>query len=114
MSKASQVAITYSATGDGMTLTFATTAQENLASPGEQQPLLLATGDNTIAVPTGAKGVIVVPPSASVIVKKLKGIGGDTGFILRAASPSYLALPDSTATILLNASAGETVSLVWV
>jgi len=111
MSKASEVAISYSATGDGMTLTYATTAQENATSPGEQQPVTLAIGDNTLTVPTGAKGVILVPPASSTVVKKL---GGSTGFTIRSDAPSYLALPNSTASIVLNASAIETLSLFWM
>jgi hypothetical protein len=112
VSKASEVSITYSATGDGMTLTFTSTTQENAASPGEQQPLLLATGDNTITVPTGAKGVIVVPPAASTVVKKLDRIlrlhdRANYGVVSRAPRRDRHGRHQ-------RASAGETISLVWM
>jgi hypothetical protein len=113
VSKTSEVSITYSATGDGMTLTFTSTTQENAASPGEHLPIALASGDNTITVPTGARGVLIVPGATSTVVKKIKGVGGDTGVTIAPAYATYIALPTGAANFILNAASIETLDLYW-
>ena len=49
----------------------------NAAAPaGGPLNVALSSGDNTLAVPQGAQGFVFVPPSSSVVAKKLKGVAG--------------------------------------
>jgi len=115
MSKTAQVATTISASGDGLTLSFTSPVQTNASSPAEHQPVTLSTGDNTITVPTGALGVLIVPVATSTVAKKIKTVGGDSGSPINAAYATFWALVASTATITINAAApGETISLYWI
>lgn len=117
MAKTATTSISVLVTGDGVNETFQPPTQPivNAAAPaGGPISVALASGDNTLTVPPGAQGLIFVPPSASVVVKKLKGVGGDTGFTLSATLPSVLMLPAGTATVLINAASSETVSIHWI
>jgi hypothetical protein len=117
MAKTSTTTVTMSVTGDGVSLSYTPLGAPivNAAAPaGGPVAIALAAGDNTITVPPGAVGFILVPPAASVVVKRLKGIAADTGFTLAPATPSVIALPTAAASVLLNASATETVSIQWI
>lgn len=46
----------------------------------------LTTGDNTITVPSGATGVLLVPPADNAEGIELKGVGADTGFEISMTS----------------------------
>lgn len=117
MAKKSSLSMTVTVAGDGVNTTYnpVGTPIVNLAAPaGGPLSVALTTGDNTLAVPAGAVALLVVPDPASVVVKKLKGVGGDTGFTIAPASPSLLGLPSSAVSVLLNASAGETITIEWL
>ncbi len=57
--------------------------------------------------------MLLVPPSGSTNAKTLKGISGDTGYSISAANPTLASMPSSTSAIIVNAAAGETVTIVW-
>ena len=77
----------------------------SLGSVFEELPVALASGANTITVPTGATGVIVIPPVANTVALTLKGIAGDTGIPLSLTQPSVLTFPASPpASIVVNAA----------
>jgi hypothetical protein len=116
MSKTSTVTLTVSVTGDGLSESYALPAVVNAAAPGGgPSNLALATGFNSIAVPPGSLGFILIPPVGSVITKTLKGITGDTGIPLHVTNPTWVSLPPATATIGITAGgAGETVAIHWL
>ena len=117
MAKTSTTSISVAVTGDGVVESFtpATAPIVNAAAPaGGPLNVALSTGDNTLAVPPGAQGLVFVPPSSSVVAKKLKGIAGDTGFLLSPTLPSAIMVPAGTATVLINAASAETVLIHWV
>ncbi len=49
---------------------------------------VLASGANTILIPTDSVGVIITPPTASAIALKLQGIAADTGINIPQGTPS--------------------------
>lgn len=117
MAKTATTSISVLVTGDGVNESYIppTAPLTNAAAPaGGPLSVALSSGDNTLTVPPGAQGFIFVPPSSSIVVKKLKGVGGDTGFTLNAALPSVVSLPSGTATVLINAASSETVSIHWI
>jgi hypothetical protein len=114
MSKTSTTQISVSTIGDGVLSTDAPPATINIAAPsGGPVAVALALGDNTIAVPSGATGMVLIPSSSSTNAKRLKGLAGDTGFALRPNEPASIPLPASTTTVLLNSAAAETVFVHW-
>lgn len=116
MAKTSTVTAQITVQGDGVGFIYTppTMPVANPSSPGSIALEALTTGDNTIAVPPGASYMMVVPPVGSVVAKKLKGVGGDTGFSIHASNPTLVALASPTpATVLLNLSTGENLTLVF-
>ena len=73
----------------------------------------LSSGDNTVSVPTGAKGMVMEPPAASTAVLRLKHYAGETGFALRAGEASAIPLPSGTSSVLVNSSAVAVIKLHW-
>jgi hypothetical protein len=78
---------------------------------GTVQTLILANGDNTITVPTNptCTAVLIVFNSASTTVKKIKGIGADTGFTTSHNGLALLSFDTSPmASFIINSSAVDT------
>lgn len=93
-------------------------AAVNSASPGAvQAPVTLASGDNTIAVPTGGSvhtAVSIVKPSTNTALLKLKGVGGDTGVALHKTDPDSISLDPTVASFIVNASASAPgIVFIW-
>lgn len=93
-------------------------AAANAASPASQELKNLASGDNTITVPSSAPAVVtavtIVPPSGNTQALTLKGIGADTGFKIHKTDPSSIALDPTTASFVINAAGTVTgMRLVW-
>ncbi len=118
MAKVSTIGLSITVTGDGVTEGYSPPSfpiTNNAAPGGVPTTLALAAGDNTIAVPSGAATMLLIPPSASVLTKKLKGVGGDTGFTLSPSAPSMVSLPPGATTMLLNClTPGESVTIAWL
>ncbi|SRR5712691_985522 len=75
--------------------------------------LTLANGDNTIAVPTGSTGVVIVAPLGNGNVLKLKGVGGDTGFQIAKTGLCAVLIFDSAAVpanIVVNSTGAMTAA----
>jgi hypothetical protein len=114
MAKASVVVVSMSVAGDAMTQGYTSPNITNATSPAEHQQLALTAGNNAIALPTGTTlGVIIVPPSGSVVAKLLKSVNGDAGIPIAPATPMFLSFVAGTASFVLNAASGETVDLYW-
>lgn len=97
-------------TGD-VTGTETISAASNAASPGMIEIKTLASGANTITVPTGGTtptAVIIQPPTGNTQTLTLKGITGDTGVGLHLTDPFTLSLAAATATFVLTA--GNTIT----
>lgn len=106
--------ITVTSSGDGIESEWNPTAQSNsYGAAGGPVRTTLAAGDNYIAVPTGAAGVVLYPPPTSGVTKRLKAHAGETGFAIRTGEPACVPLPTGVATMMVNASAVEVVYLHW-
>lgn len=92
-------------------------AQANSGSPAESQILNLASGNNTITVPSGGTtptGVTIIPPEDNPTAIVLKGVNGDTGVQIHNTDPSSFGIDDSVTTFVLNAGAAITgVRIIW-
>jgi hypothetical protein len=75
--------------------------------------VVLQSGFNAFSIPTGATVVTIVPPSGNTIALTLKGITGDTGFLIHKTYPSCIDL-DSTATTLGITAASTTTGVTQV
>ena len=83
-----------------VTATLAFPAAENTASPGSVQLYTLASGDNTITLPTGGstvKAATIIPPAGNAQAITLKGATGDTGLVLSLTEPMTLTFKASPA-----------------
>lgn len=108
VSAARSIVITY--TGDVVgTETLA--AAPNAASPGSVTLHTLASGPNTITLPTGGSTVTcatIVPPAGNTQTLTLKGVTGDTGVPLHLTDPSAVTMAAANTTFVLTA--GGTVT----
>ena len=124
MAKTSTITITVSETGDGQNSTLGVAPQTavqntNTASPGGlDTPLVLAIGDNTVAIPAGSQGglgtLLLRGPAGSAVVLKVKPIAGDTGVVIDPIRPFMWSIPAGVTTLLINAGALVTVSVSWL
>jgi hypothetical protein len=83
-------------------------AATNAVSPGQIQIVTLASGNNTITVPTGGttpKACSITKPSDNTTAITLKGVTGDTGIRLHDTDPDSISIDDSVTTFVLNAAA---------
>lgn len=116
MSTSSEVTINTILAGD-VNATLANAVALNEASPGMTEITNLASGANTITVPTGAtvKGVILQPPSDNEETITLKGVTGDTGIALSLTGPSFLCFETAPSTFVLTC--GDAIvgfRLTWI
>ena len=92
-------------------------ADPNVASPGQHQVVTLASGANTITVPTGGttpKAVTIVKPTGNTTSITFKGVTGDTGVRLHDTDPDSISLDSSVTTFCLTAGAELAgVRLIW-
>ena len=65
----------------------------------------LASGNNTITLPTGYTSVVIQPPSGNATAILLKGVAGDTGSRLHNTRWQVLHFDSSVTTFVLNAAA---------
>lgn len=86
------------------TVPFTATESDTLTS--------LASGNNTIAVPATAGGVLLIPQVGNTIAVTIKGIAADTGLPLSLVYPFLweFAAPGAPSSFVLNAASA--VSLV--
>lgn len=106
--------ITVTATGEGLKSEWIPTATSNsTGAAGGPVRTTLAAGDNYVAIPTGAMGFVLDPPRTSAVTKRLKHHSGETGIAIRTGEPVALSLATGVATLMINVSAAEVVSLYW-
>jgi hypothetical protein len=111
---ARRTTITYSGAVDGKQEIDAAT---NASSPASVELVTLASGANTITVPTAGMiptAVTIVPPTDNTTSIILKGVTGDTGVRIHDTDPTTIALDDSVTTFCLTAGAEIVgVRLYW-
>ena len=92
-------------------------AAENQASPAQIQIVTLASGLNTITVPTGGstpKCCTIMKPSDNTTSITFKGVTGDTGVRLHDTDPDSISLHSGVTTFVLTTGAIITgIRLVW-
>jgi len=117
MSSTSNRTINFTFTGDHVASPVIAAAA-NAASPAAiAAPITLASGANTIAIPTGGATpvcVTIVKPAGNTVLVTLKGVTGDTGVPLHKTDPDSISL-DSTATTFVLTAASQIigVTLIW-
>lgn len=102
--------------GDGLVQEseWRTTEITNTSGPaGGPYKILIATGVNSITVPTGAMGFAIEPPAASIARFNLPAASGGTGMIMRTGHAAYNPLPTGTASLLVASDREEFVKLHW-
>lgn len=72
--------------------------------------LALQSGNNTFAVPTGAVGCIITPPSTGGVVLKVKTVSGDTGMDIPEGSSSLVLFDSLNLPSDLYINAASTMS----
>lgn len=104
-------------TGD-VTAVQTVEADTNAASPASVEIQSLASGFNSITVPSSTGVTVtcctIIPPVGNTVSITLKGVTGDTGIRLHNTSPTALAIySDVTAIGLTAASAVQGVRFIW-
>ncbi len=70
----------------------------------------LSAGANSIAIPTGAVGVLIIPPSGNGQTLVLEGAAADTGLKIHKTNPTFLSLETSSPSTAIVLTAGGTVT----
>jgi hypothetical protein len=103
-------------TGD-ITLTVAEAATANTTSPGSITLHTLASGANTITLPTGGSvpvAATIVPPVSNTNTLTLKGVTGDTGVGLHLTDPAVVTLATTTTSFCITAGGAVTgLRIIW-
>ena len=75
---------------------------------GETLETVLASGENTVTVPTGATAVLIVPPESGSAELKLKSKSSDTGIVISESNPTLWSFKlGITSFIVVSGSAGS-------
>lgn len=92
-------------------------AATNAASPGSMDIVTLASGANTITVPTGGSTPVactIQPPAGNTASITLKGVTGDTGIRIHNTDFTVISLYSSVTSFCLTAGSAITgVRLIW-
>ena len=82
-----------------------------MGTVGTVTDVVLASGANTVTVPTGAAGCLIIPPSANTVALTLKGVGADTGVAISPSAPCLLTFPATPpANFVINAASATSGS----
>lgn len=91
---------------------------ENQTAPSAITLLSLASGANTITVPSSSgitvKGALLIPPAGNTQTLTLKGVSGDTGVALSKTEPTFISFDTPPATFVITA--GGTIAgfrILW-
>lgn len=97
-----------------LTIASAPATEQTLASV---TTVILASGANTITIPsTTAVGVVISFAAASTVTKTLKGVTGDTGIAVSKVNPQLLTFDTSApANFVITAGGADTgnVTELW-
>lgn len=115
MSKVGTVQITVTVLGDGLNLQDQDTVANSTGFP--PSTVNITTGQTTIAIPSGAIGVKVKPPTANATLFTVAATNTDAGFPLSRTTPSYIAFDmASPPTVFYMVTLGTIngIALEWV
>jgi len=98
--------------GSGLNENNSFPAAENASSPGQSEFKTLASGSNTITVPSGAVSCTIVPPAGNTNSITVKGVTGDTGIRIHNTDPTSIGLHSSVSSFVL--AAGTTTAGVFL
>src|SRR5688572_12669879 len=74
----------------------------------------LAAGDNTLNVPANAIGIMIVPSNSATNDKTLKGVGGDTGILLKDNYPLVLYFGTTVTSLIITSVGTEQIAVHWL
>jgi len=117
MAKTSSCSIGVTVSGGGETATYVPPGSpvSNPAAPnGGSVAYALAAGVNSIAVPTGAIGVVISPPTSSTNAKTAPAATGQVGVATRANAPSVTFFDAAVTTFDITSAGIEVVNLHWL
>jgi hypothetical protein len=86
----------------------------HLPNPTFVERILTMGANATVAVPVGGTVCIITPPAGNASVLTLKGVAGDTGFLLSSTQPSVIALGTAQNTILLDVSPAQVITFTFL
>ncbi len=93
----------------GGSINLAPTDIQNNTPPSFTLQDVLAIGDNTVLIPAGAYGCVIIFDPTSTTVKTLKGAAGDTGIILAKTRWNVITFDTvPPASFIINSSAADT------
>lgn len=96
--------------------TFATKSITNTSAAEYTQQINLASGFNSITVPSGVTGAYMLPPPANTQTLTLKGVTGDTGIAISPTAPCVIGFASSPPATI-GITAGGTVNnfvIIWI
>jgi len=108
----SQVSATATLSGDKSETTVLTDPP-NASAPWGFREVALSTGNNTIAIPTGAQRVFIRKPSNNTVALLYKDNPGDTGKACSLTLWDSFTFAASATQIVINAASGVTVTMGW-
>jgi hypothetical protein len=75
----------------------------NASNNYAETAVTLASGANTITVPSWAVGCLITPPTNNTQTITLKGVTGDTGVAISETAPTLLSFTTPPASFVLTA-----------
>ena len=82
---------------------------------GEILDVTLSSGDNSFTIPTGAVGVVFIPPATNTATVKYRtsGNSADGGLPISGIQPFVHVFNGSPSSVILNASASTGACELW-
>lgn len=74
----------------------------------------LAAGDNALAVPANAIGIMVVPSASATNAKTLKGDAADVGIALKANYPQVVYFAAAVTSLIITSAGVEQIAVHWL
>lgn len=98
---------------DGESEWDATEITNSAGAAGGPVKYAIATGVNSIAVPSGSMAMVLQPPASSPASFRLPGVSGATGMAMRSGYPCVIPLPTGLASVLVQSDREEFVYIHW-
>lgn len=116
MARTITTSLQVSASGDGATSSDPIVVSNPNGIATGTTPVVLSVGNNTITIPAGHIGAVVVPPAGNTNAWTLKGVGGDAGMSSAPGLPIGPIYPAAGAggTFVINVGIGMTVGVQYV
>lgn len=73
------------------------------------EDVALTTGNNTVAIPAGSTGMVIIPQTGNTQTLTLKGVGADTGVALSKFNPTLIPFDTSSPANFVLSAGGNTI-----